>query len=182
MGPGLSRALHAEVEWMKHNPHAISVFNFDVQVFGLSRAILIHFGVPAKKALEKAYHDGTLAQWFPKEAEYIKYHAKEFKDVWNWIVSGIEQKRKAFSQRFPKLAERWRASKMHTVAGKAGDWLRRTGIPAIKNLGSGILYGASTPPPDESHSRDTHTHHRGGDPRRTPGLRETTPPDRTSVV
>ena len=35
---------------------------------------------------------------------------------------------------------------------------------------------ASTPPPDESHSRDTHTHHRGGDPRRTPGLRETTPP------
>ena len=33
------------------------------------------------------------------------------------------------------------------------------------------------PPPHKSaHPRDTHTHHRGGDPRRTPGLRETTPP------
>lgn len=34
---------------------------------------------------------------------------------------------------------------------------------------------ASTPPKREP-THGTHTHHRGGDPRRTPGLRETTPP------
>ena len=32
------------------------------------------------------------------------------------------------------------------------------------------------PPPKREPTHGTHTHHRGGDPRRTPGLRETTPP------
>ena len=47
---------------------------------------------------------------------------------------------------------------------------------ASTTRGTGTPLLPPRPPPKRAHSRDTHTHHRGGDPRRTPGLRETTPP------
>lgn len=48
---------------------------------------------------------------------------------------------------------------------------------ASTTRGTGTPLLPPRPPPQKrAHSRDTHTHHRGGDPRRTPGLRETTPP------